>query len=39
MGYNPEDGLYTYNVYNSLGEHQMATGKLQDTVPIPLNRS
>jgi Protein of unknown function (DUF1579) len=29
MGYNPEDGLYTYNVYNSLGEHQMATGKLQ----------
>ncbi len=30
MGYNPENGLYTYNVYNSLGEHQMATGKLQD---------
>src|SRR5271157_2522956 len=29
MGYNPENGLYTYNVYNSLGEHQMATGKLQ----------
>ena len=29
MGFNPEDGLYTYNVYNSLGEHQMATGKLQ----------
>jgi hypothetical protein len=29
MGYNPDDGLYTYNVYNSLGEHQMATGKLQ----------
>jgi len=28
MGYNPENGLYTYNVYNSLGEHQMATGKL-----------
>jgi hypothetical protein len=29
MGYNPENGLYTYNVYNSLGEHQMATGTLQ----------
>lgn len=29
MGYNPDNGLYTYNVYNSLGEHQMATGKLQ----------
>jgi len=29
MGYNSEDGLYTYNVYNSLGERQMATGKLQ----------
>lgn len=32
MGYNPEDGLYTYNVYNSLGEHQMATGKLQGNI-------
>jgi len=29
MGYNPENGLYTYNVYDSLGEHQMATGTLQ----------
>jgi Protein of unknown function (DUF1579) len=29
MGYNPEEGLYTYNVYNSLGEHQMATGRIQ----------
>ena len=30
MGYNPENGLYTYNVYNSLGEHQMATGHVLD---------
>jgi Protein of unknown function (DUF1579) len=29
MGYNPENELYAYNVYNSLGEHQIATGKVQ----------
>ncbi|HVP49686.1 MAG TPA: DUF1579 family protein [Candidatus Bathyarchaeia archaeon] len=28
MGYNVEDQLYTYNVYNSLGEHQVAEGHL-----------
>ena len=28
MGYNVEDQTYTYNVYNSLGEHQVALGHL-----------
>ena len=28
MGYNVEDKTYTYNVYNSLGEHQVALGHL-----------
>jgi Protein of unknown function (DUF1579) len=28
MGYNVQDKTYTYNVYNSLGEHQVALGHL-----------
>lgn len=28
MEYNPADNIYTYNAYNSLGEHIMATGHL-----------
>lgn len=28
MGYNVEDKAYTYNIYNSLGEHQLALGHL-----------
>ena len=27
MEYNAADHVYTYNAYNSLGEHQVATGK------------
>ncbi len=32
MEYNTEDKIYTYNAYNSLGEHQMAIGHVQDNV-------
>jgi hypothetical protein len=30
MEYNSDDKIYTYNAYNSLGEHQMATGHILD---------
>jgi hypothetical protein len=30
MEYNPEDKVYTYNAYNSLGEHWMAIGHVLD---------
>lgn len=30
MEYNADDKVYTYNAYNSLGEHQMAIGHVQD---------
>jgi hypothetical protein len=30
MEYNADDKIYTYNSYNSLGEHQMATGHILD---------
>ncbi len=29
MEYNADDKLYTYNAYNSLGEHLVATGHIQ----------
>jgi len=29
MEYNPADKVYTYNAYNSLGEHQLALGHVQ----------
>ncbi len=32
MEYNPADGTYTYNAYNSLGEHQLAIGHVQGNV-------
>ena len=32
MEYNPSDKVYTYNAYNSLGEHQVALGHVQDNV-------
>src|SRR5271170_1108176 len=30
LEYNPADKIYTYNAYNSLGEHIMATGHVVD---------
>ena len=30
LEYNPADKIYTYNAYNSLGEHVMATGHVVD---------
>jgi Protein of unknown function (DUF1579) len=32
MEYNPTDHVYTYNVYNSLGEHIEAVGNLKGSV-------
>lgn len=32
MEYNPKDHVYLYNVYNSLGEHILATGHLKGNV-------
>jgi hypothetical protein len=32
MEYNPADKVYTYNAYNSLGEHQVATGHVGGNV-------
>jgi len=29
MEYNPADSVYTYNEYNSLGEHVVAVGKIE----------
>lgn len=32
MEYNPADKTYTYNAYNSLGEHQIAVGHVKGNV-------
>jgi hypothetical protein len=32
MEYNADDKLYTYNAYNSLGEHQMAIGHIEGNI-------
>jgi hypothetical protein len=32
LEYNPADKIYTYNAYNSLGEHVMATGHVVDNI-------
>jgi hypothetical protein len=32
LEYNPAAKVYTYNAYNSLGEHQMATGHVLDNI-------
>ncbi|MGA6986789.1 MAG: DUF1579 family protein [Terriglobales bacterium] len=32
MEYNADDKVYTYNAYNSLGEHQMAIGHILDNI-------
>jgi hypothetical protein len=32
MGYNPEDKTFTYNAYNSLGEHILAVGTAKGNV-------
>ena len=34
MGYNVEDKVYTYNIYNSLGEHQEALGHLNGITSV-----
>jgi hypothetical protein len=34
MEYNADDKVYTYNAYNSLGEHQMAIGRVQENTWI-----
>jgi Protein of unknown function (DUF1579) len=32
LEYNPADKIYTYNAYNSLGEHIMATGHVAENI-------